>query len=77
MDQDIPSQAKKYFWGDDLSQLDFRSHQRYIIQTLLNKGDVNAISWLFGSVGVDTIKTMLPQLKLDEKSRNYWNIYFS
>lgn len=73
----IPSRVKKYFWGDDLSQLNWQDHKQYIVQTLLNKGDEEAVSWLFKKAGPGQVKKMIPQLKLDPKSRNFWKLYLS
>ncbi len=73
----IPSQAKKYFWGDDLSQLNWQDHKKYIVQPLLNKGDEESISWILKRAGTAQIKKMMPQLKLDPKSENFWKVYLS
>jgi hypothetical protein len=73
----IPTQVKKFFWGDDLSQLSWQSHRQYIIQTLLNKGDEKSISWLLQKTGSKQLKNMLPKIKLDPKSANFWSLYFS
>jgi hypothetical protein len=73
----LPSQIKKYFWGDNLEELTWSKHQKYIIQTLLDKGDEKALKWLFTKVTRDEIQKMLPSLKLQSKSANFWQIYFS
>lgn len=73
----LPSRVKKYFWGDNLDQLNWRQHKQYISQTLLDKGDVESISWLFNKIDLDQIKEMLPSLKLSPKSLNFWKLYLS
>lgn len=73
----ISSQAKKYFWGDDLNQLNWQDHKQYIVQTLLNKGDEKSVSWLLKKVGSTQIKSMLSQIKLNSKSHNFWSLYLS
>lgn len=77
MPQDIPPQVSKYFWGDDLSQLNWNDHQEYIVQTLLEKADKEAIGWLFNQTTPKKIQEMLPHLKMSPKSRNFWEIYLS
>jgi hypothetical protein len=77
MKNNLPPQVKKYFWGDDLEQLSWDSHKQYIIQTLLEKGDEQSISWLLQKIELSQIKHMLPQLKLEPKSQNFWQIYLS
>jgi hypothetical protein len=73
----IPVSITKYFWGDNLSQLSWSNHKKYIVETLLEKGDKKAISWLFKKVNKSELKSMLPSLKLGKKSSNFWDIYLS
>jgi len=75
MRQTLPQQAKKYFWGDNLSELNWSAHKRYIIETLLNKGDQKSVSWLLRQTTPEEIIKLLPSLKLDSKSLNFWKIY--
>ena len=77
MVSDIPLQTKKYFWGDDLSQLNWQDHKPYIVQTLLNKGDSESVSWLLRQTTRSDILNMLSTLNLDSKSNNFWKIYLS
>ena len=73
----ILPQAEKYFWGDDLNQLNWQDHKYYITQTLLNKGDSEAVSWLLKQTSRSDILNMLQKLNLDPKSRNFWGVYLS
>jgi len=75
--EDFPIQAEKYFWGDDLNQLNWQDHHRYITQTLLEKADTEAIAWLFKQSSKDELLNELEILKLSPKSRNFWQIYLS
>jgi hypothetical protein len=74
---DLPVEAQKYFWGDDLSDLSWEKHKNYIIQTLLEKGDLASIHWLFNKVSKNEIQALLPDLHLQPKSSNFWKIYLS
>lgn len=73
----LPATIKKYFWGDNLDDIKWPNHKKYITQTLLEKGDEKAVVWLLGKVGQTEIKQILPKLKLSEKSKNFWQLYFS
>jgi hypothetical protein len=73
----LPARLKKYFWGDDLGDIKWPNHKKYIVQTLLEKGNGGAISWLFGHVSKIKISRMLPKLRLSKKSLNFWKIYLS
>jgi len=71
----LPVYTQKYFWGDDLTQLNWEDHQAYITQTLLDKGDIDAVGWLMNQVSSEELKNQIDHLQLSEKSRNFWEIY--
>ncbi len=73
----IPTQLEAYFWGDNLDELDWSKHKKYIIQTLLDKGNTEALNWLFKQTNRVELQNLLPQLKLQPKSSNFWRIYLS
>lgn len=75
--QTIPPSVAKYFWGDNLKDLDIHNHKSYIIQTLLEKGNKESLRWLFATFDKKSVKHLLPTLKLSKKSANFWDIYFS
>lgn len=73
----LPDKLKKYFWGDNLDDLKWPNHKKYIVKTLLEKGNGGAINWLFGHINKTQITKMLPKLRLSRKSSNFWKIYLS
>lgn len=73
----IPSHVLKYFWGDNLDELDLQRNNSYIIQTLLEKGDQKAIKWLFSTLSQDAVRDVLPVVKLSKRSAQFWNLYLS
>jgi len=75
--QPLPSYITQYFWGDDLSQLNLEKNQKYIVETLLEKGDSRALHWLFSNIDKQIILNFLPELRLNKKSERFWNIYFA
>ena len=75
--QVLPTYVTQYFWGDDLKQLDIDKNKKYIIQVLLEMGNSDALHWLFSTVDKQTVKKVLPTLKLSKKSSQFWNIYLS
>jgi len=77
MKSSFPSFLTKFFWGDDLSKLNWNQHQKYITTTLLEKGDEQAVAWLLGKADKNNLKTQLNSLKLTPKSNNFWKIYLS
>jgi hypothetical protein len=77
MDTRFPPQVLRFFWGDDLTQLNWSKHQKYIIQTLLEKGDFEVIKWLFKLISPAKVKELLPSLRLSSKSSHFWQLYLS
>lgn len=71
---DLPDYVAKYFWGDDVAELSWKQNKKYIVETLLNRGDERAIEWLFQNVEKKDITTELEQYKLEPKSANYWKL---
>ncbi len=77
MYQSIPDAVKKYFWGDDLSDLSWPKNKKYIVQTLLEYGNSTSLRWLFQQITHNEVKNMLSTLRLRKKSSNFWNVYLS
>ncbi|OGJ15678.1 MAG: hypothetical protein A2632_00645 [Candidatus Pacebacteria bacterium RIFCSPHIGHO2_01_FULL_46_16] len=77
MQTHIPTQVKQYFWGDNLEQLSWDNHRDYIIQTILEKGDSVAAKWVLQKTKQNELLSLIPKLKLSEKSRNFWLVYLS
>lgn len=75
MKNSLPKYVQKYFWGDDLSKLNWEKHQSYIIKTLLEKGDQKAVSWLLRKTDKQELKKQISKLNLDPKSENFWKLY--
>jgi hypothetical protein len=73
----LPDYVTKYFWGDYLNELSWEKHQKYIVQTILNKGDGKASGWLLGQMDKNTLKRNLPTYKLDKRSDNFWKFYLA
>ncbi len=75
--QKLPSQVQQFFWGDNLQQLDWDTHRNYIIQTILEKGDGSAAKWMIQNTEQNELLSLIPKLKLSEKSRQFWQLYLS
>jgi hypothetical protein len=74
---DLTGDAQKYFWGDDLSDLSWEKNRNYIIQTLLEQGDIASLRWLFTKVSKSEVQKLLPDLHLGPKSSNFWKVILS
>lgn len=73
----LPKYLHQYFWGDRLGELNLNDHRRYITQTILEKGDRQAASWLLKITGKSALKEQLKTLSLTPRSANFWQLYLS
>jgi len=73
----MPSFLTKYFWGDDLSQLSWEKNSKYMTETILNRGNTEAVKWLLERVEKKKLVDELQSFKLNAKSANFWKIYLS
>ncbi len=71
----MPPEVERLFWGDNLKELSWQKHKKYIIQTILDKGNEKAVNWLFQRVEKSEIKSQLNHYLLSPKSRNFWEIW--
>ena len=71
----MPAFLKRYFWDTDFSDLDPNKYSTYVIERLLDLGDVDAIKWLFKAYPKNGIKEVVKTTRhLSKKSLNYWLI---
>jgi len=73
----LPKKIAKYFWGDNLEELNWKGHRDYITKTILEKGDLEALEWLFGKTDRNYLKKIAKKEKFEAKSKNFWNFYLS
>lgn len=73
----FPDEVKKYFWGDDLEDLKWKNHRDYIVTKIMENGDEKAVKWLLNTVDKKTLRSLLPNAKLSNKSANFWSVYLS
>ena len=48
---------------------------RYIVETLLNRGDQKAVAWLLDMADRDLLRSVLMSGKLNKKSAFFWSLY--
>lgn len=73
----LPKPVSRYFWGDNLKELNWKDHKNYITKTILEKGDSNAVNWLIKKAGKAYVKKIAQKERLDKKSKTFWNFYFT
>ena len=71
----LPSFLKKYFWDIEFSILDSKKRSIYIIERLLELGDINSLHWMFKQYPQTIIKQIVCQSPtLSKKTANFWGL---
>jgi hypothetical protein len=73
----VPERFRPLFWDTNLSKIHIKRNARYIIERVLEFGDMDAVKWL---QKVYPLQTMIDVLNMSriitEKSRNFWLTWF-
>lgn len=73
----IPERFSSLFWDTSLSNIHIKRNARYIIERILEFGDMDALEWLQRAYPAQTIIDVLYLSRaITEKSRNFWIIWF-
>jgi len=73
----IPERFRSLFWDTSLGNIHIRRHARYIIERILEFGDMDAIEWMQRVYPSQTIIDVLSiSRSISEKSRGLWELWF-
>lgn len=73
----IPGPFIKYFWDCDFHKLNLREHDFFIIERILNFGNMDSIKWLFSTFDRAKINAVVAKSRnLNKKTVNYWRTVF-
>lgn len=73
----VPPGFRSLFWDTSIDKIHVRRNATYIIERVLELGDLEAISWLQRVYPVHRITDVLHRSRqLTEKSRNFWMLWF-
>jgi len=73
----VPERFRPLFWDTNLSKIHIKRNARYIIERILEFGNMNAIEWLQKVYPLQTIVDVLNLSRIiTEKSRHFWLIWF-
>jgi hypothetical protein len=74
----IPSRFHPLFWDADPGRVDLRRNSRYVIERVLEIGDLDAIRWTQLIYPTRLIMEVCrASRKVPPKSRNFWEIWFN
>ncbi len=64
------------FWDVDPKTIDPQKHARYIIERVLDFGEINELEWLFHYYSNQQIKKTLHEFRspIHEKSKSLWSL---
>ncbi|MBU2578728.1 hypothetical protein KKA09_01255 [Patescibacteria group bacterium] len=64
------------FWDTDPKNIDPKKNARYIIERILDFGNINEVSWLLKYYPKTVIKKVmcLPRVQLSDKSKALWSL---
>lgn len=69
----LPYKFNKFFWDIDVSNLDIESRSVYIIERLLELGDLDAIKWVRDVYGDEKIVDVVScSTRIGTRSANYY-----
>jgi hypothetical protein len=73
----IPERMRYLFWDTSLSKVHIKKNTRYIIERVLEFGDMYALEWLQRVYPARTIADVIFLSRIiTEKSRNFWMLWF-
>lgn len=73
----VPEQFRSLFWDTSLGNIHIRRNARYIIERVLEFGDMDAFDWLQKVYPVrNIVDVLLLNRGISEKSRNFWRVWF-
>lgn len=78
MPTSIPSKFHIYFWDVDFKTLNPSVKNLFVIQRLLDKGDLEGVSWVLKNFDQDTIKKTFTTLRdFSPKIGRFWQLYLN
>jgi len=73
----VPQKLHRFFWDVDPLKLDTKSNTKYIVERILEMGDLNAIQWLEWIYPAKVIMEVIETTrKVSQKSKNFWRIWY-
>ena len=73
----VPPELSKLFWDTDPGIINLRANATYIIERILETGDMEALEWLQRIYPAKTIiEVFETSRKISPKSKNFWKIWF-
>lgn len=76
MSKTIPQNLQQYFWDIDTQKINVTKNANFIIQRLLDKGDIEAVSWVVNNFSTQSVKKTFVIIRdFSPKIGNFWKLY--
>jgi hypothetical protein len=76
-DKSVPSRLFKFFWDVDPKTLSVHRHSRFIIERVLDLGDLDAFWWAQKQYPTALlIEVSLTSRRLSQRSKQFWKYWF-
>jgi hypothetical protein len=73
----VPERFRTLFWDTNLKKIHIKRNARYIIERVLELGNLDALNWLQRVYSVQNILDVLSTRRgVSDKSRTFWNLWF-
>ncbi len=73
----VPSRLFKFFWDVDPKTLSVRRHSRFIVERILDLGDLDAFLWAQKQYPTALlIEVSLTSRRLSQRSKQFWKYWF-
>jgi hypothetical protein len=71
----LPEEFQRYFWDVAFDDLTIEKYPQFIVERILNYGDLDGIKWLLSWADKEYIRTIVEKSRnLNSKTINYWQI---
>ena len=77
MEKGVPENFYRFFWDVDPKKLNAKEHSRYIIERVLEFGDMDMLRWIERMYPAKMIMGICEtSRKVSQKSKNLWRIWY-
>jgi hypothetical protein len=74
----LPSFLKRCFWDVEFKDLDVEKDSKFIIERVIEEGDIKSVRWLLKKYHLRTIRGLVKKSRgLSKKTANFWAVYFN
>lgn len=77
-EKSVPEEYYYLFWDTDPKKIDMKKNSRYVIEKVLEMGNLDALQWIQRIYPTNLIiETLEISRKITHKSKNFWAIWFN